>query len=217
MPNNGLKGFPDPDVDVDEQPINNTGWNDEFDGQILDPKWTVVNQVAGENLTLANSQLKMYAPYLTQRVWGLKQTISGNWRVRTKLWYEGPTLPFYGAGLWVGHTTTVPKEMWCGVVKHTTMNECAAYVQRTSNLAFTNDALMGDFERQPIYLEMEYDGTNLIWRSSASGMAYHVFWTETAASHLGGAPEYLGLIVHPYANAAGYAATFAFDWFRRMA
>jgi hypothetical protein len=216
MPNNGLKGFPDPDVESNVQPVNPTSWDDEFDSPTLNPKWTVVNQVAGENLTLLDSQLRMYAPYLTQRVWGIKQAISGNWRVRAKLWYEGPTLPYYGVGLWVGHTTTTPREIWSGIVKHTTQGQIAAYIQRTANLAFSTDALLGSFERQPIYLEMEYDGTYIIWRSSSSGVTYHTYWNETVASWVG-VPEYLGLNVHPYANAAGYAGTFAVDWFRRMA
>jgi hypothetical protein len=62
------------------------------------------------------------------------------------------------------------------------------------------------------YLEMEYDGTNIYWRRSRTGIngSFWTFLTEAQASHLASTPAFVGINVTRSENAV------LIDWFRRI-
>lgn len=70
---------------------------------------------------------------------------------------------------------------------------------------------------EAVYLEVEYDGTNVIFRCSGSGYnnSFGTFLSETAATFLGGAPDTIGLVIHGSAIATAFSGTW--DWFRKVA
>jgi hypothetical protein len=67
------------------------------------------------------------------------------------------------------------------------------------------------------YMEIEYNGTNIIFRASGTGYegTFGTFLSETAATFLGGAPDAIGLCISGQAVATAFAVTC--DWFRKMA
>jgi len=69
----------------------------------------------------------------------------------------------------------------------------------------------------PVYVEIDYDGTNLTFNFSFSGLpgTYNQASTETAASFLGGAPDAIGLGC--YTNNVSSPPTLVVDWFRKLA
>lgn len=72
--------------------------------------------------------------------------------------------------------------------------------------------LWGDW----IYIEWEYDGTNIIARRSATGIdgTFVAFHSELAATFLGGAPDKIGF---QYLQSNTNANIVLVDWVRRMA
>jgi hypothetical protein len=66
---------------------------------------------------------------------------------------------------------------------------------------------------------MEYDGTNLTWRLSQTGVVFARCYQEAVATFLRGAPTHIGIGAHNYcgSNNANWGGTFSCDWFRRMA
>lgn len=71
---------------------------------------------------------------------------------------------------------------------------------------------------RPVYAQMEYDGTNLNFYMSASGVpgTFVKIYTETAAVWLGGAPTIIGIGCNS-TSAETPLATSLVDWFRRTA
>lgn len=67
------------------------------------------------------------------------------------------------------------------------------------------------------YMEVEYNGTNVIFRGSGNGhdATFTTFLSETAATFLGGAPDTIGLVISGQAVATAF--TGVWDWFRKVA
>ncbi len=67
-----------------------------------------------------------------------------------------------------------------------------------------------------LYLEVEYDGTSIIFKYSKTGVenTFITFYTEATATHLGAAPTKVGL--WGASSNAGETAVVACDWFRRV-
>ena len=107
-----------------------------------------------------------------------------------------------------------------GPLYHSSYGAITTYATRVnepSTLAIDQD--LYDIRSDTFYLELEYDGTNLTWRISKTGMKYTRFWGEAATTFLGGAPEEVGINFHFYGGSSdtNHITTGSVDWFRRVA
>jgi hypothetical protein len=66
-----------------------------------------------------------------------------------------------------------------------------------------------------IYLELEYDGTNMIYRASYNGVGYHTYATRTVATFLGAAPTHIGIGME-VSGSSGVAPTGVYEFFRKV-
>jgi hypothetical protein len=81
-----------------------------------------------------------------------------------------------------------------------------------------SDPVTGNTQTIPVYLQVTYDGTNIIMSVSQSGVhgTFDIFESATATSLIGGAPTEVGLAVNNQATSA-QSALMVCDWFRRTA
>ena len=70
-----------------------------------------------------------------------------------------------------------------------------------------------------LYLQVQFDGTNLIYSYSLTGFpgTFHQLYTQTASSWLGGSPTNIALVANSGTNGgAGDVVLLICDWFRRI-
>ncbi len=95
----------------------------------------------------------------------------------------------------------------------TTQIEVAKYTSVTARSSTTTTGNFSGGVWQPVYFQMQYDGTNIITRVSFTGHAdsYTTWFSETAATFLGGAPGRFGLMLDNFGTTAntGYC-----EWIR---
>lgn len=145
------------------------------------------------------------------------QTISGSaWRVQAKMMHTRfPSNLNQCSVLWAGVGTTkqvdggfwkdgAGSNYWCG-------NRWNSYGWVT-RLGSTVLNYWEEIENW-FYLELEYNGTNLIWKRSRTGIegSFWTFLTEAQSSHLGAAPDKVGI------NINRSDGSVLVDWFRRVA
>ncbi len=63
------------------------------------------------------------------------------------------------------------------------------------------------------YWEIESDGTNVVYRISRNGWHYWLVSSQPYATFLGGAPDEIGIAVHPYSQPVSVSC----DWIKRVA
>ena len=205
---------------IDVPPGSPNAMDDEFNGEALDGKWTIWNQQTGQTVTVQNGHLVMNTPTtIKQRVFAVMQPISGSaWKIRSKFAFDCATWNYFAAGLVVRRTTGNDRSTVCGLMYHSSYGWPTVWYGRMSGVNLSGEGDLYNLSTGKNYWELEYDGTNLIWRISVSGAAFCRAWQETDAAWLGGAPEQVGIWLHPYSNdgSAWWGGQASMDWFRRV-
>lgn len=218
-------GIPHPDnkrFNPDDPPAYADPMDDEFEGNALNSKWTNWNQPAGGTVTVANSHVTMVTPYNIQsRIWALTQPApSGNWRVRAKCAFDCATWNFLAVGLVARRQAGTDQSLFLGSMFHSTYGAPTFWGERLAGTAFVSEVDVYNISSNIFYMEMEYDGTNITFRASATGVAYSRAYLLAVATYPGSAPDNIGIALHNWSNFTSdpnWGGTLSFDWFRRVA
>lgn len=210
--------------DPDRPPSNPSPMDDEFDKGYLDlSKWTVHEDTGGNYaITFANSLCNIAlttTSSTTYRYACLRQSPpNGPYRFRAKFFIP-PCDAFIATHLSPIMVSTGKVVFNC-YMRHTGQQYVfSTYTGRFTNGTYnSNDRICANGVSNIVYQEMEYDGTNVIFRFSFDGTFFIEMWREAAATHLGGAPTGILVGMHPYNNVNGLFKPFvSIDWFRRVA
>jgi hypothetical protein len=205
-------------VTPDTHPSSPDAMDDEFEAGALDAIWSWRNQGTS---TVAFSQGAIrLSPQLVAGLNNrcLEQPLpGGNWRFRAKLsgvW--GAVAGSYG-GLHLTESVSGKQVMFFfqnSLFRVGNANSVTSYNGDVAT-GYTT-AIDGGFEDW-IYFEIEYDGTNLIFRFSNSGLdgTFRQLYSTTPGAFLGAVPTHVGFHASP--NSTTIAIVLALDWFRRMA
>lgn len=155
------------------------------------------------------------------------QSISGTWKFRGKVvisaarddWHQTPNAYVFGGLVAIRTTGT---KMSAHTIRTNNTNwqvdvvefNGATYFADTSYTVYAlSDGVMS---ADGIYLELEYDGTNLITRFSFTGREGTFFQADsrTSASFLGGSPDLIGFIAGNFNASRDHIVSF--EWFRRI-
>jgi hypothetical protein len=204
----------------DIPPTNPTPWDDEFDGSVLNPKWTIWNQQVGQTISISNGAVTMYTPPTIQaRVFSIIQPApSGNWLVRAKFSFNCATWDYLGWGMIARRITGNDRATQCCSMYNSTFGVQTIYSQNDAGVTYNNNDIdLYNHESTIYYMEMEYDGTNYTWRLSHTGAYYARCYQYPSASWTG-TPEWIGLNVHAWCNTnnVNWGGTVSCDWFRRI-
>jgi hypothetical protein len=204
---------------VDTPPAVANPMDDEFEGDSLDNKWTVWNQTTGQLVRLASSHLNLYSPYtLQRRVFAVIQPApSGTWCFRFKSMLDAATWNYMSTGPIVrrvtGHDYSV--EAFLGYYGG---QQGSFYSMRLDGVTYRDSETDLYNFQFPCYQEVEYDGTNIIFRCSGVGDFYSEVTRFNAASDIGGAPEWVGMNIQAWGDGNSlWHGSASFDWFRRQA
>jgi hypothetical protein len=211
---------------ADAPPTSPNTMDDEFNTNSLDPKWLLNNpsSVAGSSYTMSfnmsNCSVDVTNSAVQARVLSWVQTApAGTWTVRAKMAYDCATYNYFGFGLLARYQPS-GKDIWGGILMHSSEGLPTCYVQRVTGGTFTSEVDCYNPSGFVQYFELKYDGTNLIWGYSATGAKYTKFYTEPVASFLTAAPTYVGFSLHPWGDSSSnpqIGLCMSIDWFRRIA
>lgn len=202
---------------IDIPPAIPDALDDEFDGTSLVGKWTIISQYTN-TVYLKDSHLVIDTPLSAQtKGLGVLQTApSSNWKVRAKVSIDSLVWNYYGVGLMARYTAT-DKRIWAGIMAHSGYGCMSGIVQRLNAETLSSETDLCNFVNHECYFEMEYDGSNIIWRISVSGVAFRTFYTEAVSSFLGSPPDQIGICCNPWdETGAGWGGLSSWDWFRRI-
>lgn len=209
-------------INPDKPPTSANAMDDEFNDASIDGKWTSYTDAGGNaSYTELNNLLTLQytsSASNTSRLISKLQTVpGGNWKFRTKMYIEGVSATYIGGGLVVRNTSN-NKTLMVNFMKHASYGDgFTGIILRMNGTTFSSETDLANLFSHIIYLEVEYDGTNIIFRSSASGMVYTTLHSETVANFLGTTPEFVGIGIHPWNTTSGIVMpTFSYDWFRRI-
>ncbi len=215
-PTGGSGGVKSPD----SYPGSANAMDDEFESSSLDAKWTQRNTPTLSYFA-ENGVTGVAAPqsaadnfrFITQAV------PAGNWKVRAKLALSGSSTNFRAGGIAILKATTTDKFIYVGVEYNSgwklTVSKFTNWTTFSTNSAsntFSTD--IGELHGRFVYVEAEYDGTNVIFRYSNNGLVFEQLFSETLATFLGSMTE-VGLCVNTNGAAIG-TTTLLVDWFRRI-
>jgi hypothetical protein len=208
---------------VDIPPTNPTPWDDEFDGSVLNPKWTIWNQISNETVRIHDSLVTLDARYdVYQRVFSLIQPApSGAWKFRTKILVDSPTYNYTGIGMIARRITDADKSLYLMLLFNSSQGIAMTSIWGltiTGTAIAAGDTDLYNMQAMKLYMEMEYDLTNIIFRVSSTGTIYSQVWS-VAASAWTGIPEWVGINLHPLSSATSdpnFSQVMSCDWFRRI-
>lgn len=204
---------------ADAPPTNPTPWDDEFEENILNSKWTSWNQQTGQTITIANSHLTMITPSIVQnRIFAILQPAPiGNWKFRAKMAFDCASWDAFGFGLVARRITGNDRSKFGGSLQYSGHGSYCYYTQNLAGVTFNSDNIPGyRIESAITYWELEYEGTNLIWRASHSGFYYTRAYSYPIASWTG-IPEFVGISIYPWGDSnVNWGGTMSCDWFRRV-
>jgi hypothetical protein len=212
---------------ADAPPASPTTYDDEFNGVTLDPKWLYYNpsSVAGTNystyLNMSNYSVDVTNSTVQARFLSWVQPApSGSYTFRAKMSFDCGTWNYFGFGI-LAHNQSNGKDVWGGLLMHSTYGQPTTYFQRCSGGTFASDVDCYDFRQMSAYLQMSYDGSsNMVWSVSCTGAKYTKFYTETTANYLSAAPTHIGFTLHPWGDSSTnpqLGMCMSIDWFRRIA
>lgn len=203
---------------IDIPPANPSTWDDEFDSETLDSKWTVWNKTSAQTVELIGSHLVMETPLggEKRRIFAIMQTApAGTWKVRAKCAMDCLVWDFF-AVLLIARNSAGNKSLMAGIMSHSSYGCMTGYAMKVTGTEYGGAEYdLCNYVDHEFYLEMEYDGANLIWRISTTGVKFRKFFTQAVSEHLGGTPDQIGINIHPYDDTgAGWGGLASFDWFR---
>ncbi|MCX6057732.1 MAG: hypothetical protein NTW69_06245 [Chloroflexi bacterium] len=222
MSNRGTFGTSSPQKDIpawvlnhpDNPPTKPSAWDDEFDGKRLHSKWTKVG--SGTLIwTVSNSLLRLEQAAVNERGKGIEQPCpTGNWKIRTKCFFNGPALNYNGIGLLVKNAVNGRYDLYT-MMHHSTWGYFAPLIIHTTAIdTYSSETNANQwYMNMQWYLELEYDGTNFNFRHSADGVNYYTIYTYAQASFLAGVPTHFGVCTHHY----GLPMDVSWEYFRRVA
>ena len=216
----------------DAYPASPTIYDDEFDGASIDTAgtrssgaqaWTAQN-VGTSTVTQANSCLVIAAQVAAgDHLRGYSQPVSGSWKRRAKC-FLADTANEFGFGLAVRRSSNGKMESWHivhGAADGIYFGRLYTWTDKDTFSATiggdqvgSGGASQGRWGGMHVYLEIEADGTNLIYRHSGTGVegTFLTRFTRTYATFLGAAPDEIWLCMET-SNAANANRGVA-DWFR---
>jgi hypothetical protein len=208
----------------DVPPASPNAMDDEFDGTSLDPKWTIYNpaSIASGNIALTFGQGWMFNEFtvasVVTRCYGFIQPISGSaWKFRTKCALEGLSWQFLMVGLIVRNSAANKNVTW--TVGFVNGQYGTGWLERLTGATLSSNVDCYNTTSNPFYMEVELNGSNILFRQSNVGISYVVGYTEAIATWLGSNPDFVGLCIFASGDSStnpkeGLKA--GFDWFRRI-
>lgn len=198
----------------DAPPATPDAMDDEFEGTALDPKWTWRNQ-GSTTASVAGGCLMLTGNTGATNISILEQTASGNFKIRAKLGAH-LTTNYQRVGLAVvnnasGKVITFDR-LWEGLPKFA-VTRWSSVTAWNANVALTDLGNRFGPASHFVYMEIEYDGTNIHFRLSGNGVHFTTFLTEAAATFLG-TPDRVGLNINP--DSSGTAPVGVYEWFRKI-
>lgn len=204
-------------LNPDTRPATPHPWDDEFDEDgVLDGKWTAVNYNGANTVEkIVNSRYYITDVARNTRLMGIEQAIGSPDKFRLQIKYEmeaGIAL-YNGCGIGFKNSGN-GRYVWLGALMHNTYGYSAPYCIRCSNATtYVSEQAVGSWSLSSrSYIEIEYDGTSLIMKFSASGFNYGTVLTEAIATYLAAAPTHFGPMSHHY----GVAIAHSYDWIRKV-
>ena len=199
----------------DNPPSSPNSMDDEFEETTLNSKWS---QQGGGTYTWnvsGGSVRFQQAAAPSERLKGLEQVISGSaWKFRTRAFLNSGGSNYMGVGLYVRDSVS-GKVCWFGMIHHSAHGYFAPLVLLCSNM----ETYIGEVDTDAWYMsnrwymELEYDGTNFIFRHSADGINYFTIFAYPQSAYLATTPNRVGIAVHRW-SPLGMDASY--DWFRRI-
>jgi hypothetical protein len=221
----GGAGLPWPDLAfaADIPAASPNAMDDEFAGSSLNGSlWTTLNLLSGQSITVANGLVTFTTSSAIQsRLLAIVQpTPAGTWRVRTKIYQDCATSDFIGMGLCMRRTSGSLQCLGVVPMIHVSFNhQNTILALKINNVTYSSELDCYYYPGTTWYMDAEYDGTNVNFYISASGRSFSKCFSESAATFLGGAPDQVGLYMHPWCNTSNgnWAGQFSADFFRRIA
>jgi hypothetical protein len=216
-------------VDPDTHPSSPNAADDEFESgsSINLAKWTARN-VSGGSATVSQGSLCLTSGNTgSDNLYCYEQAIvspSSPWKIRAKIGTWGAaTGGDIRAGLYVVNNANGKMDLlatyYAGGAAQSFVNHntnASTYANTLLLTATTNTGGRESFSGNvPLYYEIEYNGTNIYFRQSQSGVdgTYVEIANESPAAFLGAVPTHFGIACGAAtANSGGGV----FDWFRRI-
>lgn len=202
--------------------------DDEFDGASIDTAGTRISgatawtaQNLGTSTSTQTQSCFLITPELAagNNLRGYEQPLpGGNWKRRIKVAFVTNNTEF-GAHVWVRNSANSNCESF-GLHRLSTSHDIRLYTWDSPS-SFTGTIVgvqVGSNYPELsvfIYLELEYDGTNMIYRASYNGVGYHTYATRTVATFLGAAPTHIGIGME-VSGSSGVAPTGVYEFFRKV-
>lgn len=213
---------------LDTIPVSPDAMDDEFNDESFDSvKWTWINQ-GGATVQEDSASLEhliLHTPANSGDQYRLLyQTLpGGTWKFRAKVFARMPDLNFAHAGIFV-RDSVGGKFYAFGPLYASGQSLLIQAMNSVSSYGGTPSSLARSFD-QYVYLEIEYNSTNLIFRwapsflpwspfSFSQNPAFTVALTVAPGSFLGVVPDQIGIMGD--SNSGQPVDTYV-DWFRRIA
>lgn len=204
-------------ITPDTHPSSPNAMDDEFEAGSLDAIWSWRNQ-GTSTVSFADGAILL----LPQLVTGLNNRCleqplpGGNWKFQAKLSGVWLVATAYG-GLHLTENVSGKQIMFffqSNDIRVGNANSVTSFsgVVASGGFSASRD---GGFE-DLIYFEIEYDGTNLIFRLSNSGIdgTFRTFYSTTPGAFLGAVPTHIGFHASP--DSTTDQSLLTLDWFRRV-
>lgn len=187
--------------------------DDEFSAGSLNAKWSWLNQGATTVAFSDDCAIFNLTGISGDNFRGIEQTApSAPWKVRCKLYnVEGPFVNFFVFGIYARNSTS-GKIMNIGFSFNS--GQVATVDKWTSVTGFSGTVTSQAIGYVPLYLEIENDATNIIFRCSHSGATgtFRQIYTETLATFISSVDK-VGLVSQSNSTNQFFPL---FDWFRRI-
>lgn len=211
-------------IGPDTHPTTPTAYDDEFETTSLNARWTWQHQITS-TVTFGQGAATLKGNSGVGGVNGamIDQALpgSGTWKFRTKITFPYGISNYYGgiavrqasnnAYIFAGYINNGGNAQWfVGKFNNfTTFGSTAA--SGTAGIGIN----MLTITTLPVYVEVEYDGTNLTWRMSQTGYegSFFQMFTEPATTFL--TADHVGLVIDSQNTSTD--TPIVVDWFRRMA
>lgn len=217
-------------LNLDAAPASPNAADDEFSvGSSIDTAgtrfsgataWTARAANVAVTNALTSGELVLTRAQTTSTVYeGYTQPMpaSGDCTYRAKLIHQGKAVNFHRVGMTIERGTGASLKT---LVLYNS-NGTAIVLDRVSTASDSFNTTYASLGTGafglPIYVEMQYSGTNLIFRYLATGMdRWYTLFTEPQATWLGGRADRIGLVVLNGNNTNGNMVGYV-PWFRRVA
>lgn len=211
---------------VDKPPAVANAMDDEFTDLVgqsgptngLAAKWAWQNQSTSTATFTSNLLLVKIPNSSTNALRLITQPVpAGTWKFRMKVRARklaGAMSSFYYAGFALRNSANGKITSYAIGIEtgHLNINNWSSFTAFVNNVGRVTDTSL---IRLWVYLEVEYDGTNLLYRFSTTGIPedFELIATRAPGTDLGAVPTDIGLLVNEASNTGAHGF---FKWFRRI-